>query len=66
MVYKSASNIHCVETAISITLNVYDILRYDKLIIAKDAVTIIQKCIQDLNFQTVANISDERRNIHGI
>lgn len=41
IVYKSASNIPGVETAISTTLNVYDILRYDKLIIAKDAVTII-------------------------
>ncbi|MGD8188471.1 50S ribosomal protein L4 [Brevibacillus ginsengisoli] len=41
IVYKSASNIPGVETAISNSLNVYDLLRYDKLIIAKDAVTII-------------------------
>lgn len=41
IVYKSASNIPGVETAIANTLNVYDILHCDKLIIAKDAVTMI-------------------------
>lgn len=41
IVYKSASNIPGVETVIATSLNVYDILHCDKLIIAKDAVTMI-------------------------
>jgi len=40
-VFKSANNIPGVETAIADSLNVYDILNCDKLIIAKEAVTII-------------------------
>ena len=35
---KSASNIPGVKTALVNTLNVYDMLNYDKMIIVKDAV----------------------------
>ncbi|WP_084266514.1 50S ribosomal protein L4 [Paenibacillus sabinae] len=40
-VFKSANNIPGVETAVADSLNVYNILNCDKLIIAKEAVTII-------------------------
>jgi Ribosomal protein L4 len=39
----SAENIQGVKTAIPGTLNVYDILKYDKFIVAKDAVSIIEE-----------------------
>lgn len=38
-VFKSANNIPGVETAVADSLNVYDVLNCDKLIIAKEAVT---------------------------
>ena len=41
VIYKSASNIPGVATAIATSLNTYDLLNYDKCIIAKDAVSII-------------------------
>jgi large subunit ribosomal protein L4 len=40
-VFKSANNIPGVETAVADSLNVYDVLNYDKLIIAKEAVNMI-------------------------
>ncbi|MED4780963.1 50S ribosomal protein L4 [Brevibacillus choshinensis] len=40
-VFKSANNIPGVETAVADSLNVYNILNCDKLIIAKEAVTMI-------------------------
>ncbi|MDT3426240.1 large subunit ribosomal protein L4 [Paenibacillus forsythiae] len=40
-VFKSANNLPGVETAVADSLNVYNILNCDKLIIAKEAVTII-------------------------
>ncbi len=42
-VIKSASNIEGVKTAIPGTLNVYDILKYDMFIVAKDAVKVIEE-----------------------
>ena len=42
-VVQSASNIQGVKTAIPGTLNVYDILKYDMFIVAKDAVKIIEE-----------------------
>ena len=42
-VVKSASNIEGVKTAIPGTLNVYDILKYDMFIVAKDAVKVIEE-----------------------
>ena len=42
-VIKSASNIPGVKTATVNTLNVYDILNYDKFIVASDAVTKIEE-----------------------
>lgn len=42
-VVKSAANILGVKTAAVNTLNVYDILRYDKLIVSKDAVAKIEE-----------------------
>ncbi len=40
---KSASNIPGVKTALVNTLNVYDILAYDKLIVAKDAIAKLEE-----------------------
>ena len=40
---KSAANIQGVKTAIFNTINVYDILKYDKLILTKDAVQKIEE-----------------------
>ena len=42
-IIKSAANIPGVKTATVNTLNVYDILNYDKLIVASDAVTKIEE-----------------------
>ena len=42
-VIKSASNIPGVKTALVNTINVYDILNYDKFIVAKDAVAKIEE-----------------------
>lgn len=42
-VVESASNIQGVKTATPGTLNVYDILKYDMFIVAKDAVSIIEE-----------------------
>ena len=42
-VVKSASNIEGVKTATPGTLNVYDILKYDMFIVAKDAVKVIEE-----------------------
>ena len=42
-VVKSASNIEGVKTATPGTLNVYDILKYDMFVVAKDAVKIIEE-----------------------
>ena len=42
-VVESASNIQGVKTAIPGTLNVYDILKYDMFIVAKDAVKVIEE-----------------------
>ena len=42
-VVKSAANIPGVKTATVNTLNVYDILNYDKFIVAKDAVAKIEE-----------------------
>lgn len=42
-VVKSASNLQGVKTAIPGTLNVYDILKYDKFIVSKDAVAKIEE-----------------------
>ena len=42
-VAKSASNIPGVKTATPGTLNVYDILKYDMFVVAKDAVTVIEE-----------------------
>lgn len=42
-VYRSAGNIAGVAVAPSNALNVYDILKYDKLVIAKDAVAAIEE-----------------------
>ena len=42
-VYRSAGNIAGVETTPSNAINVYDILRFDKLVIAKDAVAAIEE-----------------------
>jgi len=41
LVFKSANNIPGVETAVADSLNVYNILNCDKIIIAKEAVSII-------------------------
>lgn len=43
MVVKSAANIEGVKTAAVNTLNVYDILNYDKFIVAQDAVAKIEE-----------------------
>ena len=42
-VIKSANNIPGVKTALVNTLNVYDILNYDKFIVVKDAVAKIEE-----------------------
>ena len=42
-VIKSASNIPGVKTALVNTINVYDILNYDKLVVVKDAVAKIEE-----------------------
>jgi large subunit ribosomal protein L4 len=42
-IIKSARNIHGVATTIATTLNVYDILKYDKFIVTKDAVAKIEE-----------------------
>ena len=42
-VIKSANNIPGVKTALVNTLNVYDILNYDKFIVVKDAVALIEE-----------------------
>ena len=42
-IVKSAGNIPGVKTATVNTLNVYDILNYDKFIVASDAVTKIEE-----------------------
>lgn len=42
-VVKSARNIPNVKSTLVNTLNVYDILRYDKLILTKDAVSMIEE-----------------------
>ena len=42
-IVKSARNIHGVATTIATTLNVYDILKYEKLIVTKDAVAKIEE-----------------------
>lgn len=42
-VIKSASNIQGVQTALVNTINVYDILKYDKLIITKEAVQKVEE-----------------------
>jgi large subunit ribosomal protein L4 len=42
-VYRSAGNIADVEIAPSNAINVYDILRFEKLVIAKDAVEAIEE-----------------------
>ena len=42
-VIKSANNIQGVQTALVNTINVYDILKYDKLIITKDAVQKVEE-----------------------
>lgn len=43
MVIKSASNIPGVKTALVNTINVYDILNYDKFVVVKDAVAKIEE-----------------------
>lgn len=43
MVERSARNIPNVQTLLVNTLNVYDILKYDKLILTKDAVSLIEE-----------------------
>ena len=43
LVYKSAANIPGVKTAAVNTLNVYDILNYDKFVVCKGAVTKIEE-----------------------
>ncbi|MDR3552635.1 MAG: 50S ribosomal protein L4, partial [Clostridia bacterium] len=43
MVIKSARNIPGVKTTIVGSLNVYDILNYDKFIVVKDAVAAIEE-----------------------
>ena len=42
-VILSAKNIPDVKTALTNTINVYDILKYDKLIVTKDAVATIEE-----------------------
>lgn len=42
-VEKSARNIPNVQTTLVNTLNVYDILKYDKLILTKDAVSLVEE-----------------------
>jgi large subunit ribosomal protein L4 len=42
-IIKSARNIHGVATTLATTLNVYDILKYEKLIVTKDAVAKIEE-----------------------
>lgn len=42
-VVKSAKNIPDVKTAVTNTINVYDILKYDTLVLTKDAVNAIQE-----------------------
>ena len=42
-VIKSAANIPGVKTALVNTINVYDILNYDKFIVAQDAVAKIEE-----------------------
>jgi large subunit ribosomal protein L4 len=42
-VILSANNIPTVKTAMTNSLNVYDILKYDKLILTKDAVAAIEE-----------------------
>ena len=40
----SARNIPAVKTALTNTINVYDILKYDTVVVTKDAVNAIQRC----------------------
>jgi large subunit ribosomal protein L4 len=42
-VMKSASNIPDVKTALTNTINVYDILKYDTVVVTKDAVATIEE-----------------------
>ena len=42
-VIKSASNVPNVKTALTNTINVYDILKYNTLIVTKDAVEVIEE-----------------------
>ena len=42
-VVLSARNIPSVKTALTNTINVYDILKYDTLVVTKDAVNAIQE-----------------------
>ena len=42
-VIKSANNVPTVKTALTNTINVYDILRYDTLVLTQDAVATIQE-----------------------
>ena len=42
-VVKSASNIPNVKTALTNTINVYDILKYDTLVVTKDAIATIEE-----------------------
>lgn len=42
-VYLSARNIPTVKTALANTINVYDILKYESLVITKDAVAAIEE-----------------------
>ena len=42
-VFLSARNIPTVKTALTNTINVYDILKYDTVVVTKDAVDTIQE-----------------------
>jgi len=42
-VIKSANNVPTVKTALTNTINVYDILKYDTLVLTQDAVATIQE-----------------------
>ena len=43
VIIKSANNIPTVKTALTSTINVYDILKYDTMIVTKDAVATIEE-----------------------
>lgn len=43
VVIKSANNLPNVKTALTNTINVYDILKYDKFVVTKEAVEKIQE-----------------------